>query len=141
MTVKVYQAGPINSVSDDGRGWRDRLKEQEWDGIEFVDPLDNYDATDDSRQYTWSDERIVREDKALIDECDAMLLHHEKVPSWGTPREHEYAVQTGTPVYVQTREANLSPWLTADAEVVEATPEAALEAIRQGFIGMEDELL
>lgn len=149
---RVYLCGPIQHVHSRGKGWRERVKSRYTD-IEWVDPISKYDDADEAAE--WEDERIVAEDKALIDGCDAVLLHYEKVPSWGTPREQEYAAANGElsdfidalehagvpehtietalhaigretfpsdiPVFVQTTEADPSPWLTCDAETVQRT--------------------
>lgn len=141
MTISVYLAGPIQHAQDRGKGWRTRLSEKYDDSdIEFVDPMDKYDPTDSdgfddwqSEDAEWTDERIVSADRALIDECDAMLIHYEKVPTWGSPREHEYATANDIPVFVQTTEERPSPWLTVDAEAVAETFETAIEAIRTHF--------
>lgn len=117
---RVYLAGPIQHAQDRGKGWRARVKDK-YDHIEWVDPIDKYDGSSPANEdmaAEWEDERIVAEDKALIDDCDGIMIHYEKVPSWGTPREHEYAVENGLPVFVQTTEDDPSPWLTADAECV-----------------------
>lgn len=114
-TLRVYMAGPIQHSNSRGKGWRERVKSR-YGSVDWVDPIDKYDSTDQARE--WEDEQIVEEDKRLILDCDAVLLHHETVPSWGTPREQEFAVQHNIPVFVQTTEPNLSPWLTVDAEYV-----------------------
>lgn len=93
---RIYMAGPIQHAYDKGKGWRARVKEAHPE-VEWVDPMEKYDQTDDngfddwqSEEAEWTDERIVREDKSMIDTCDGVLIHYEKVPSWGTPREQEY---------------------------------------------------
>lgn len=133
--LRVYLAGPIQHSGSRGKGWRERVKSM-YDSIDWVDPIDKYDSSEEATESTtessdssttgetesseWEDERIVEEDKQLILDCDAVLLHYELTPSWGTPREQEFAVQHGIPVYVQTAvpDSKLSPWLTVDAEMV-----------------------
>lgn len=127
---KVYMAGPIQHAQDNGKGWRSRVKHK-YDHIDWVDPIDKYDST--SEAAAWEDEKVVEQDKALIDDCDAMLVHYEKVPTWGTPREHEYAVQMGIPVVVQTTEDKPSPWLTSDAVAVVKTFAEAVEVLQKPF--------
>lgn len=130
MKPKVYLAGPIQHSNSRGKGWRERLKSK-YDHVEWVDPIDKYDSGDEAAE--WEDEKIVREDKALIDECDAVLLHYEKTPSWGTPREQEYAAANDIPVFVQTTETDPSPWLTVDAEAITRTFDEAVGAIEAHF--------
>jgi nucleoside 2-deoxyribosyltransferase len=130
----VYMAGPIQHAADKGKGWRARVREN-FDGIEWLDPMDKYDPTKAEKQLRreWTDEQIVEEDKRLIDDCDALLIHYEKVPSWGTPREQEYAVERDIPVFVQTTEDDPSPWLTVDAEVVASTFAETVGALKAHF--------
>jgi nucleoside 2-deoxyribosyltransferase len=127
---KVYLAGPIQHSQSRGKGWRARVKEN-FDGIEWVDPIDKYDHEAEAAE--WEDEKIVAEDKALILDSHAVLLHYEKVPSWGTPREQEFAVNKGRPVFVQTTEEDPSPWLTVDAETVQETFEDVVWHIKAYF--------
>jgi nucleoside 2-deoxyribosyltransferase len=112
---RVYLAGAIQHSRSRGKGWRQLLKSMS-DDFEWVDPIDKYDSTNEAAE--WEDERVVAEDKEMIDNCDAVLLHYEKVPSWGTPREQEYATANDIPVFVQTTADDPSPWLTVDAECV-----------------------
>lgn len=67
--------------------------EEEYPEIEWVNPLRKYDSTAEAAE--WEDEKIVAEDRELIDTCDAILIHYEKVPSHGTPREQEYVRHLG----------------------------------------------
>lgn len=127
---RIYMAGPIQHSRSRGKGWRERVKESHPE-IDWVDPIDKYDSSDEAAE--WEDEKIVREDKELIDDCDGVLLHYEKIPSWGTPREQEYAKQTGKPVFVQTTEDELSPWLTVDAQCIERSFKEAVKRIKLYF--------
>jgi nucleoside 2-deoxyribosyltransferase len=138
--TKIYMAGPIQHSKSNGKGWRERVKDK-YPEIDWVDPIDKYDSSDEAAE--WEDEKIVREDKELIDDCDGILLHYEKVASWGTPREQEYAKQTDKPVFVQTTvpPEEQSPWLTVDAECVEPMFEDAIMAIKYHFhpqVGLQE---
>lgn len=99
--VRIYMAGPIQHARDNGKGWRAYVKDAHPE-IEWVDPMDKYDSTDNDgfddwqdESAEWTDERIVAGDKEMIRECDAVLIHYEKVSSWGTPREQEYTTHLG----------------------------------------------
>lgn len=162
---KTYLAGPIQHSRSRGKGWRQMVKER-YDGIEWMDPLEKYSDSEADESDEWSDERIVEEDKEMIDEADAVLMHYEKVPTWGSPREHEYCEHLGemsrfidvlmeegvtmsqialaldecdmswpdeTPVYVQTTESDLSPWLTTDVEIVSEDFDEAVAALYEDF--------
>lgn len=132
----VYLAGPIRHAENGGHDWRDDTIEQYSDQFDFLNPLDAFDTTED--QITWlqpgdvpddypetetvlEPRELIQTDKQMIREADAMLLDaREHVPTYGTPREHEYAVQVGTPVVVRHDEGRrLSPWLIGDAEFLD----------------------
>lgn len=128
--MKVYMAGPIQHAQDYGKGWRNALKERHPD-IEWIDPFDKYDHTEGAEseiRREWTDEEIVEQDLALIDEADAVLVHWEEVATCGTPMEIFYANQTDKPVVVQTTVEDPSPWLTAHSYAVVST---FAEAIHQ----------
>lgn len=90
--MRVYLAGPIQHAADYGKGWRARLKSgeiAETDGIEFVDPMDKYNTKE--QEYTeWTDTDIIREDLALIAECDAILVHW---PAYRSERPYNISSQ------------------------------------------------
>lgn len=123
---KIYLAGPIQHVNDYGKGWRERLK-QERDEFEWVDPMDKYNSMQDA-EAEWTDEDIVEEDLRLIDECSAVLVHWEAVPTAGTPMETFYASRNGIPVVVQTtlQDPDISPWISAHADAIVSTFDDAI---------------
>jgi hypothetical protein len=129
----VYLAGPIRHAENGGHDWRDDIIEEYGDQFDFLNPLDAFDTTEDEISWLQPGEvpedypesetvlppkELIQTDKQMIREADAMLLDaREQVPTYGTPREHEYAVQVGTPVVVRYEEGQqLSPWQIGDAE-------------------------
>lgn len=128
--ARVYMAGPIQHAQDRGKGWRERVKEQ-YDQLEWVDPIDKYDSA--SAAAEWEDERIVQEDLGLIDECEALLVHWEEVPTCGTPMEIRYAYGEDKLVVVQTTVPydELSPWLTYHVNGVVPTFAGATNHLRE----------
>lgn len=91
--MKIYLAGPIQHAENNGRGWRKNL-ELWYDDVEFLNPLDKYDAAEDydDMRAEWDDEDVVEADLELIRESDGVLVHYEEgVPSYGTPCEAFYA--------------------------------------------------
>lgn len=115
---KVYLAGPVMHAPDDGMGWRDGVK-LNWDdaGIEWVDPVEELEYDEDEH----APEHVIKNDKALLDECDGVLVGLTRHHSIGTWREVEYAVEVlDIPVVVwyqpegtrePLNERNFSPWL------------------------------
>lgn len=93
MTARVYLAGPIQHAADHGKGWRERLKDEDIaheGAIEWVDPLDKYN-THEMEYREWTSEDIVKEDLDIIADCDAVLVHWIEVPTCGTPMEVFFA--------------------------------------------------
>lgn len=135
MVNRVYLAGPIQHAPDDGKNWRNSIKE-DFSSVNWEDPLDNYDFSLD--KYIWSEQasdedyddpekevvtaaNIVEEDKEAIDKSDAVLVGwRTDISTCGTPMEILYAWQEDTPVIVWNRfsspEPELSPWLQYHSE-------------------------
>lgn len=126
-TPTVYLAGPVQHMDDGGHGWRDDVEWSYDEQIDFLNPLDKYDTPatevvwlgpgEDESDYPDAEEvctpqDIIDADKEMIDESDVVFIGlRESVPMYGTPREHEYALQTDTPVVVWYDEGmDLSPW-------------------------------
>ena len=55
-------------------------------------------------------QKIVEQDKADIDHCDALLVNHLK-PSVGTSMEILYAWEQGKKVFIVSEDTQISPWL------------------------------
>lgn len=116
MAVSIYLAGPIQHEDDNGSSWRDDLKET-YPEIDWLDPLDKYDFSNDDLTYISEEEieqhddptfklnaqvgeendeyyvtpdDIVENDKKMIDEVDGVLVGWSEVPSAGTPMEVMY---------------------------------------------------
>lgn len=138
--TRVYLAGAVQHVDDGGKGWRNRLTAEYDDAsIEFLNPLDKYDATvedviwvepgDEPHQDTVEDYEevittveLVEGDKDLIDESDAVLLRYDDVQMWGSPMEMMYAFDRMRPVVVwdgrDDRTGRLSPWIHYHADFI-----------------------
>lgn len=142
MTESIYLAGPIQHVSDYGKGWREWLKNNH-DEFEWVDPMDKYDTTDDVGQ-EWTNSDVVEDDLRMIDESDGLLAHWDTVPTAGTPMEIFYARRTaGGPVVIQTtlHEDDISPWVEYHADAIVETFEEAVDEFEEMFDRMPAAML
>lgn len=105
----IYLAGPIKEVSDNGAIWRNTIKTNYLDK-QFYDPLAHLNATEQEVD----SERIVKCDKAGINESDAVLVGYQSVQSVGTPMEVMYAYERDLPIALWVRDdtkiADLSDW-------------------------------
>ena len=54
--------------------------------IIWHDPLEKCRGVSDK----WPDEKLIETNRKMILRSDAILLHYEKVPTWGSPREQEF---------------------------------------------------
>lgn len=139
MTMpKVYLSGPMQHLADEGRRWREEVKQQ-YPGIDWLDPLDK--AIEDEKPQDpdfWADHELSQDlmdsDKEMIEEADAVFLYRsEEVASHGAGREHEFAIQNDIPVFVWTTVDDPSPCLVADTEAVKGTIDTAVNAILDYF--------
>lgn len=130
MPKRIYLAGPIQHVQDNGKGWRGWLKsEKNNEGYEWVDPLDKYDTMDEAED-EWTNEDIVEDDLNLIAGCDGILTHWSLSPTAGTPMEVFFQARyTAGPVVVQTtlHESDISPWIDYHADFIAESFEEALD--------------
>lgn len=142
MPCKVYLAGPAWRTDDWGRGWRAQIKaevQSRYRGeIEWMDPIQRNEYTpgeDDPHQ-------VVRDDKAMIDDSDAIFVGYQDILSIGTWREVEYAkdripiaIWIGmAPGYDPERDSlreSFSPWLI-EAGLVSTDIIACLDYLRDG---------
>ena len=155
---RVYLAGPIQHAADSGTGWRNQLKADYGHAFEFLDPLDNVDATgdvvwlgadetlgqverlydievtDDTTVVSAAD--IVEPDKEMIDRADGILLNYpEAVAAWGTPMEMGYVYENRArlgplPIVFCHGEFRPSPWAIYHADHVTRSPETGLAYLR-----------
>ena len=104
--MKIYLAGPIfQSEDSECINWREEAKKL-LNGHEIIDPMER-----DYRGVTYENyEKIVEEDKALIDSCDILLVNHIK-PSVGTSMEILYAWERRKKILIISGSDELSPWL------------------------------
>jgi hypothetical protein len=122
----VYLAGPVAAVRDGGAGWRNAVTEAYGDDFEFANPLDKYNVpldgleivpgnSPDDDEETVGVNEIVRGDKQLIRESDALLVGYLSVQSIGTPMEVFFAARRlNLPVALWIRDGtpieDMSPW-------------------------------
>lgn len=127
--MKVYLAGPIRFSKDYGKTWRKELKEK-YTQIEWKDPLERTDYSDEKiLDYNDSIE-IVESDLSLIDESDCLLVNwEEEVPTCGTPMEVRYAYSNNIPVVVKSSLDSISPWMIYHSDAVVDTFEEAIRKI------------
>lgn len=139
---RVYMCGPIQHAQDDGKGWRQIIKQKYGDEFEFADPWSKYpegstnaEILDPESEHHWTDEDIMDGDREQIAKSDALLIHYAGEATWGSPREHEYVSRWGRgpdiPVVIQLSDKKYySPWMH-DAYAVVETFEEAMEAIKE----------
>ena len=104
--MRVYLAGPIFQCEDsECIHWRQEVKKR-LNGFKIIDPMErDYRGVTDENY-----EKIVEEDKALIDSCDILLVNHLK-PSVGTSMEILYAWERGKKILLISGNNEISPWL------------------------------
>lgn len=131
----IYLAGPIQAPEDNGSGWRGFIQEY-WTEPNWLNPLDRHDPEEYD---TLTVQDVVEDDKAAIDEADAVLVGWTRVPSVGTPMEILYCYERNIPVVVllepegsrgSVDKRDLSPWLVYHADGIHQSPAAALENIK-----------
>lgn len=99
-------AGAMNDA-DDGRGWRNQLVANylQYDGVDFLNPLDNHDPLTDDKPTEEEYRYIIESDFSMIDEADAVFVHWDNdfennVELHNLGREIGYATAVGTPCFV-----------------------------------------
>jgi len=146
MKPTLYLAGPVQHADDHGVGWRETVTELV-NSFETANPLDKYnipvedltivrgdaDASGDNEIHART---IIKNDKRLIREADAILVGYEDVQMTGTPMEVCWCdeVCPETPIVVwmrdQTSRDELSPWWE-HADAFERSLTSALWQLRQ----------
>lgn len=124
--MTAYLAGPINGCTDEEAfGWRREATCLL--GGDVLDPMArDYRGVEDQ-----SVAEIVEGDKADIDACSVVLVHHPK-SSTGTDMEIMYAYMMGKPVIaVVPSSATVSPWLRYHATRLVSTLEEGAAAVRE----------
>lgn len=139
----VYLAGPIQHVTDYGKGWRAQVKD-EYDGIDWVDPTEIEDPTEAAADGNLGgSEQLARDEIRIVRECDGMLVHWEQVPTCGTPMEMVYAQtankwndhRTSTFVVTQTTvpEGDRSAFLTLHSDVIVESFADGVESLKHAL--------
>ena len=123
--MRIYLAGPIfQSEDSECIDWRVEAK-QVLNGHEIIDPMErDYRGVTDENY-----EKIVEEDKNLIDSCDILLVNHIK-PSVGTSMEILYAWERNKKVLVISKNSENSPWLIYHVHKIFQSLSQAIEYIR-----------
>ena len=141
----VYLAGPVQHVADGGADWRDELQSVWGDRFEFKNPLAKYNVpvenltVVDGLNSDGDDEvsvgEIVRGDKRLIYESDAILIGYSDIQSIGTPMEAMFGYERHYPIAIWIRDDtdadDLSPWYRYHADTITANLDVALASIRR----------
>ena len=102
---KVYLAHPITSEDLESKAWKADFMQMAKDaGLKVLDPVDLNlkDGKDD--------EEIVRGNKRMIAQCDAMVAY-ASVPSAGTSMEIYYANLIGVPVLTYCVRKTIPAWI------------------------------
>jgi hypothetical protein len=135
---RVYLSGPMQHLDDLGKSWREMVKE-DYPSIDWLDPHDKDIEEEKGEDPDYLarpvlSEALMEGDKEMIDEADAVLLFRSAdAPSHGAGREHEYAVQTDTPVFTWTTINNPSPCLVADSYIVSRSLSSVVQHISRHF--------
>lgn len=127
-------AGAMSNVEDDGRGWRNQLVANylQYDHVDFLNPLDNYDPLTDGEPTEEEYRYIIEEDLGMIDEADAVFVRWDlSVENEDTAKECGYATWVAdTPYYVHNLTGEEPPlWLSEDAEAICETETDLMNAI------------
>ena len=124
--MKIYLAGPIFQCEDhECISWRQEAK-QKLNGHDVLDPMDrDYRGTTDENF-----QKIVEEDKSMIDSCDVLLVNHLK-PSVGTSMEILYAWERKKTVLIISPNGQNSPWLIYHSKKIFHSLDAATEYIHR----------
>lgn len=138
----VYMAGPITHAPDHGHDWREAIQ-QDYPEVDWLNPLDQYDAHASEVEVVYTGEyidegdrvstrAIVEHDKALIRQSDAVLCYWPGYQSDGTAMELCYADESGVPVVVWSEDApaDLSIWIYEHAFDVLPTRASAVDVTR-----------
>lgn len=117
----VYLSGPMRKEPEEGRVWRDEIKEEYEEDFNFLDPYDSFDPNkgeivlesemeDPDSQIMVSD--LVETDKNMICGADYMFVGLSDVISRGTCMEIIFAHHHEIPVFLWDRgSGDLSPWV------------------------------
>lgn len=148
----IYLAGPVAAFEDGGAAWRDQLV-AERDNVEFLNPLDRFnvpvddltivegDSGDDPELVSVSE--IVKTDKELLDQADAVLVGYSDVQQIGTPMEVMAGFGADKPIAIWVRDRTpfdeLSPWYRYHAGALTNSPDLALMHLRRTVDGDTDE--
>ena len=124
--MKVYLAGPIFQSEDhECIDWR-REARKKLNGIEVFDPMDRDYRGATNENY----ERIVEEDKELIDEAQVLLVNHIK-PSAGTSMEILFSWEQHKRVILVSTQEKMSPWLVYHSNIIYSELDHAIEEINE----------
>lgn len=132
---RIYLAGPINRVDDDGATWRRGIKTV-IDRVAFEDPLDNV-------QMPAADTEVVEADLAALGRSDAVLVGYRDVLSVGTPMEVKTAADAGMPIAIWIRDgtfySDLSPWYRHFAGFIGNSADDAIDWLEEQLDGGDRE--
>lgn len=123
---RIYLAGPITYSQDHGEMWREAVRQNVGDKADWVDPTEHMPYEEAKEK---SPEFVVEHDKALISGSDALLVGMMRIPTVGTWREVEYAVETcdmpvafwqnpsNKPAHTPSQRKEYSSWIHEAGEI------------------------
>jgi hypothetical protein len=119
----VYLSGPMKEEPEEGKVWRDGIKEKYSDEFKFLDPYNSFDPNSGrivlDSNFDGSEEEImvselVETDKNMICGSEYMFVGFSNVISRGTAMEIIFAYHHNIPVFLWDRtdeDYSLSPWV------------------------------
>lgn len=144
----IYLSGPIENDPDGCAKWRNDIKFQWKDEVEFHDPVERIDGSKDDVKIVPNksayyramrddndyneiikDSEIVNVDKQQIRHSNGMLVKHKDVISRGTDMEIMYANERDIPIALWSNEGkdDLSIWLRYHVDHVAVTVSECME--------------
>lgn len=137
----VYLSGPIRCVDDNGHDWRDEIIE-EYDSVQFHNPLDRYDPDsveilndpidfdEESELEQILPSEYVSDDKISICKSDCVFVGLPEEIARGTMMECMYAALQDIPIFVWEMDGQQeSGWIYHHATFVDGDRERVMEEI------------
>ena len=138
-SLKIYLAGRVAGLEDEGRGWREDVVKQlqaiaEWNGkkVEIFDPTKYF-------SYAEKRHRTVKQIKSYymdrLSKCDIVLLNCNGTQySIGTAQEIQFAVDHGIPIIGFGTSETYNWIVDVDCQVVFDSMPEATDYIRDFYL-------
>lgn len=137
--LKIYLAGRVKGLDDEGAGWREDITKQ----LEAIAEWNNKSVSifDPTKYFSYSDKRhkTVKQIKDYymyqVREADIVVVNvDDSDVSIGTAQEVQHAVDNNVPV-IGWGTKNVYPWITeVDCQVVFDTMSEATDYIRDYYL-------